>query len=319
VFFLISAAIWGWVERYRRQSQVVPVSTRQVLEALTDAVLVLDPEGRLLDLNAAARVLLRHPDGTPLGGLVIGAPWRDHLAPELEAVPAEGGSGMLRMSSGAVLDVRVTRMTDRGGGAAGTVVALRDVTELEQLRAELAHQAARDGLTGLHNRRSFERHLETAVAEASTTGAPLSVVLLDLDHFKAVNDTYGHAVGDRVLTAVAHALVDAAADGETVARIGGEEFVLLLPGLTAAEAGARADDLRVRCARVTVPARDDVVRVTISAGAAQLAAGGTSDTVLGAADAAMYAAKAAGRDRVEVAHDPDGASTQDGESSVRTS
>ncbi|WP_258725618.1 histidine kinase N-terminal 7TM domain-containing diguanylate cyclase [Cellulomonas sp. NS3] len=301
VFFLVSAAIWAWVERFRQHSRVVPVSTRQVLEALADAVVVLDPAGRLLDVNAAARVLLRGPDGAPLDDRVIGAPWDEHLGSELGDVLADGGSRVLTTSSGAVLDVRVTRMTDHGGHPVGTVVVLRDVTELERLRAELAHQATRDGLTGLHNRRAFEQRLRDAVEHARSTGTPLSVVLLDLDHFKTVNDTHGHAVGDRVLVAVADALAEAAAEGETVARLGGEEFVLLLPGRTAPEAAQRADEARARCAGAAVAVPGGDVRVTISAGAAELSPDGTSEGILRAADVAMYAAKAAGRDRVVTA------------------
>lgn len=307
VFFLVSAAIWAWVERYRRHSQVVPVSTRQVLEALADAVVVLDPDGRLLDVNPAARVLLGGADGSALDERAIGAPWRERLAPDLDEVLTGTGSRVLTTASGTVLDVRATQLTDRAGRPVGTVVVLRDVTELERLRAELAHQATRDGLTGLHNRRAFEQRLSDAVEDACAAGTPLSVVLLDLDHFKAVNDTHGHAVGDRVLVAVAHALADSAGDGETVARLGGEEFVLLLPGRTVTEAAARAEEARTRCAAARVPVRDDEVRVTISAGAAELSAGGTSDGVLRAADVAMYAAKAAGRDRVATAPGLEGA------------
>lgn len=301
VFFLVSAGIWAWVERFRQHSRVVPVSTRQVLEALADAVVVLDPAGRLLDVNPAARVLLRGPDGAPLCDRAIGAPWQEHLGPELGDVLADGGSRVLTTPSGIVLDVRVTRMTDHGGQPVGTVVVLRDVTELERLRAELAHQATRDGLTGLHNRRAFEQRLGEAVEHARSTGAPLSLVLLDLDHFKAVNDTHGHAVGDRVLVAVADALVEAAADGETVARLGGEEFVLLMPGRTAPEAAERADEARAACAGAVVAVPGGDVRVTISAGAAELSPDGTTEGILRAADVAMYAAKSAGRDRVATA------------------
>lgn len=304
VFFLVSAAVWWWVERYRPLSRVVPVSTRQVLEALTDAVLVLDPTGRLLDVNPAARTLLRRPDGTGPDDRSIGTPWRDHVGPEFTDALGDGASGLLTTPSGTVLDVRVTRMADAAGRAVGTVVVLRDVTELERLRAELAHQASRDALTGVHNRRSLEHELADAVDDARATGVPLSVALMDLDHFKSVNDTHGHAVGDRVLVEVARALTGSVVPGETVARIGGEEFVLLLPGLTAAQAARRAEVARLRCADVRVPIRGGDVHVTISVGVAQLVAGGTPDSVLRAADRAMYEAKASGRDRVVTAPVP---------------
>jgi len=299
VFFLVSAAIWWWVERFGQHSATVPVSTRQVLEVLEDAVVVLDPLGRVLDANPAARALLAGPDGTGLDDGTTDAPWRAHLA----SAPADG-PGTLTTASGTVLDVRVTPMTDAVGRAAGTVVVLRDVTELERLRAVLVDQATRDGLTGLHNRRALVQRLATAVEESTSTGRPLSVVLVDVDHFKAVNDEHGHAVGDRVLVEVAGALAASTGPGETAARLGGEELVLLLPGMTADEAAGRAQDLRARVGRIAVPTASAPVRPTLSAGVAALAPGWSADDLLRAADDAMYAAKAAGRDRVARASEP---------------
>ncbi|WP_160142879.1 sensor domain-containing diguanylate cyclase [Cellulomonas algicola] len=296
VFFLVSAAIWWWVERFGGHSTVVPVATRQVLEVINDAVVVLDPRGRVLDANPAATALLGAPDGS---GLDVGAdaPWRAYLDDD----PTRRDRGTLTAATGAVLDVRVTPMTDPVGRAAGTVVVLRDVTELERLRAELVEQATRDGLTGLHNRRALAQRLSDAVDEATASGRPLSMVLLDVDHFKAVNDTHGHAVGDAVLVAVGRELAASAARGETAARLGGEEFVLLLPGVGAPEATRRADEVRARCAGLTVPTDGAPVRLTLSAGVATLAPGESADDVLRAADDAMYAAKAAGRDQVRAA------------------
>lgn len=294
VFFLVSAAVWWWVERFGGHSATVPVATRQVLEVLDDAVVVLDPRGRVIDANPAARVLLGCPDGTGLDDAACDAPWRAHVAAE----PGGAVPTTLTTDSGTVLDVRVTRMADPVGRAAGAVVVLRDVTELERLRTELEHQATRDGLTGLHNRRALEQRLAAEVDAAATTGAPLSLVLVDLDHFKDVNDTHGHAVGDRVLVEVAQVIAASAGPGETAARLGGEEFVLLLPGLGADDAARRADELRARCAGVVVPTPTAAVRPTLSAGVATLAPGGSADDVLRAADDAMYAAKATGRDRV---------------------
>ncbi|MFS0699550.1 diguanylate cyclase [Cellulomonas sp. 179-A 4D5 NHS] len=301
VFFLISAAIWGWVERFREQSRGVPVTTRQVLDALTDAVVVLDPCGRLLDVNGAARALLRDPEGSLPDDNALEATWRDRLAPELGNALSHGGTSILTMPSGRVLDVRVTQIADLRGTPVGSVVALRDVTEIERLRTELAHQATRDALTGLHNRRAFEQHLAQSAAAARENGAHLSVALLDLDHFKAVNDSHGHAAGDRVLVAVAKALTESAWPGELVARIGGEELALLLPGVTGRDAARRADEARSQCARTAVPVRDGEIRVTVSAGVAALAPDQTVDDLLRAADDALYAAKAQGRDRVEQA------------------
>lgn len=293
VFLLVSAAIWWWVERFGGHSAVVPVTTRQVLDVLDDAVLVLDPRGRVLDANPAARALVGTPDGQDLDDRPE-APWRTFV----DGDRARRGGGTLTTATGAVLDIRVTPLTDPVGRAAGTVVVLRDVTELERLRTELVEQATRDGLTGLHNRRALAQRLAQAVDDAARTGGPLSMVLVDVDHFKAVNDSYGHAVGDAVLVAVGRELAAVTQAGETAARLGGEEFVLLLPGIAAPEATRRADDVRARCARLAVPTDREPVRLTLSAGVATLTPGGSADDMLRAADDAMYAAKAAGRDQV---------------------
>lgn len=297
-FLLVSAAIWWWVERFGGHSAVVPVTTRQVLDVLEDAVVVLDPRGRVLDANPAARALVGTSDGSL--DARAGGPWSTFL----EGDGARRDEGTLTTAAGAVLDVRVTPLADPVGRAAGTVVVLRDVTELERLRAELVDQATRDGLTGLHNRRALGQRLAEAVDDAGRTGRPLSMVLVDVDHFKAVNDSYGHAVGDAVLVAVGRELADATRDDETAARLGGEEFVLLLPGVAAADATRRADDLRARCAGLRVPTGRTPVRLTVSAGVATLTPGGTADDMLRAADDAMYAAKDAGRDQVVGAAEP---------------
>ena len=304
VFFLASASIWWWVERTRGHTRVVPVSTREVLEALTDGVVVLDPRGHLLGVNPAARALLRGPGRGGRDEQLIGSAWLDHVAPELVGALAGGRSGLVTTARGTVLDVRVTELRRRAGRSPGTVVVLRDVTELERLRDELAHQASHDALTEVPNRRSFEQRLADAVVSSRTSGSPVSVVALDLDHFKAINDTHGHAVGDRVLVEVARALSRILRPGETVARVGGEEFVLLLPGADAQDAVARAEEARAACAGVQVPVRGGTVGVTTSVGVAQLSPDGSAEGLIREADRAMYAAKAAGRDRVVRAGEP---------------
>jgi diguanylate cyclase (GGDEF)-like protein len=173
------------------------------------------------------------------------------------------------------------------------VVVVRDITELERLRAELTDLALRDGLTGVHNR----RHL-TAVLDAQD--GDLSVVMIDVDHFKSVNDRYGHAVGDQVLVRVAQQLYGAVRDTDTVARYGGEEFVVVLPGTTATDAAERADDWRRRCSAVVVDTPRGPLTVTFSAGVAHLRPGDHPDDLLRRADEALYEAKLGGRDRVVV-------------------
>jgi diguanylate cyclase (GGDEF)-like protein len=150
-----------------------------------------------------------------------------------------------------------------------------------------ASSASRDGLTGLLNRRGFDDALETAVAAADRSGQPLAVALLDLDRFKSVNDGHGHAAGDHLLRSVAAACREAVPAGVLVARVGGDEFALLLPDTSASSALARVETTRAA-----------VRGCDLSGGVAQHVPGESGAELLRRADAALYAAKAAGRGRV---------------------
>jgi diguanylate cyclase (GGDEF)-like protein/PAS domain S-box-containing protein len=156
----------------------------------------------------------------------------------------------------------------------------------------LSLQASTDALTGLANRRAFQIRLGTEVARASRYGRDLSLVLLDLDHFKAVNDAHGHQVGDQVLAEVGRRLLREARAGDLVARVGGEEFAWLLPETDSAAAGMAAERLRQSCA---AEAFAGVGRLTLSAGICANAPGREPDDLVRLADRALYQAKDSGR------------------------
>jgi diguanylate cyclase (GGDEF)-like protein len=162
---------------------------------------------------------------------------------------------------------------------------------------EVARLAVTDPLTGLPNARALRSELDEAVAVAHRTGRGLAVAMLDLDRFKQVNDTHGHAVGDQVLVAAARAARSALRPGDVLGRSGGEEFVLVLPGADRAAAAAVAERVREQLHTADVPVLTRTL--TGSLGVAVLGDDGPdTDALLAAADRAMYAAKAAGRDRV---------------------
>ncbi|GAA3341710.1 hypothetical protein GCM10020358_34110 [Amorphoplanes nipponensis] len=159
--------------------------------------------------------------------------------------------------------------------------------------------AITDGLTGLRSRGYFEQSLPAEAARAARAGADLGMLLLDVDHFKRVNDTYGHHGGDRVLVEVAHRLAQLVRPGDLVARYGGEEFAVLLPATDPAHVGEIAERIRRGIGAVPVAVGEDRGhRVTVSVGCAGLRAAGDIDALVLAADAALYVAKNAGRDRV---------------------
>ncbi len=164
--------------------------------------------------------------------------------------------------------------------------------------ADLALASRRDPLTGLPNRRAFEEDLAREAARAGRTAAPLAVVVLDVDRFKGVNDVHGHAAGDAVLRAVALRVASAIRAGDVLARIGGEEFGTLLPGADLTRAAEAAERMRATLAGTPVEAAGHVLAVTASFGCAALAAGEAPDALVARADARLYEAKRAGRDRV---------------------
>lgn len=172
-----------------------------------------------------------------------------------------------------------------------------------RLRQSLRELSLRDPLTGLHNRRFAKEMLDKEVAQARRTGGALSVMMMDVDHFKRFNDSHGHEAGDLVLKRVGMLIAAEFREGDVGCRYGGEEFLVILPGADLRHAAARADQFRERLSAAPLVHRGQVLGpVTISIGvSAHPLHGGDPDALVAAADAALYKAKAAGRDRVAVA------------------
>lgn len=171
--------------------------------------------------------------------------------------------------------------------------------EIQRLQTELREQAIRDFLTGLYNRRYLNDTLERELARAQRDAYPVSCVIIDIDHFKQVNDTYGHEAGDKVLQNLSSLLTAQTRAGDITCRYGGEEFLLVLPKTNMQEASRIAERCRASFQASAVTSGNTEVRTTFSAGVATYPAhGATSDEILVAADNAMYQAKAQGRNRV---------------------
>lgn len=290
VLLLVTATLWLWIERGRARLRRTPITTQQVLRAISDAVLVIDDDGVVVDANEAAATLGERPRSD-----IIGRRWEDIAGRYLVELLTGEEHAVVGLPDGRHVDVRMTELRGMRGATVGSVLVARDVTELERLRAELADQALRDPLTGLHNR----RHLSAALARlGDAEPKPLVAVMLDVDHFKKVNDRFGHEVGDQVLVAVAEELRRSVRSGDVVARVGGEEFALLLPGARVDDVVRRVEDLRARCSALEF-ANAPGLRITVSAGVAELDPDAPDVAgLLGRADRSMYRAKESGRDRV---------------------
>jgi diguanylate cyclase (GGDEF)-like protein len=191
------------------------------------------------------------------------------------------------------------------GAFALVVTRLSFVTTNDVVRiARLERDAIEDPLTGAYNRRYLDSKLAEEVGRARRLNLPLSALLIDLDHFKHVNDTYGHDVGDMVLRHVSSLIIGSVRPNDTVIRYGGEEFVVIVPDCDIAAASSMGERMRLRIAEssLSLPGGQDLV-VTASLGISSLPTTGSSEAMLRAADQALYTAKRSGRNRISAAPD----------------
>lgn len=200
--------------------------------------------------------------------------------------------------------VETTKVAMRGkkGELIGVLGIARDITERKRLEAELLEMATTDFLTGLSNRRHFIARMEEELARLNRNEQPVAVLMLDIDHFKKINDRYGHASGDAVLRQFADLIRAELRAFDSAGRVGGEEFAILLSGTDLAGGAAFAERLRAKVAHTPIEQGGQQIPVTVSIGITVLTAhdADTSD-VLHRADAALYEAKEGGRDRVVIA------------------
>ncbi|MNV07928.1 putative diguanylate cyclase YegE [compost metagenome] len=177
---------------------------------------------------------------------------------------------------------------------------IRDVTQQRARQREARHLAEVDPLTELSNRRGFEAHLQQAITRVARTGQSASLMFIDLDNFKPINDSHGHLAGDAMLWAVANVLRHGVRDSDIVARLGGDEFAVILAGCSLKRARRIATDLLELVRGLTIPW--DLQRLSVGASIGIAAIGGSMsvDSAVSAADAQCYRAKALGKNNVQV-------------------
>jgi diguanylate cyclase (GGDEF)-like protein/PAS domain S-box-containing protein len=196
--------------------------------------------------------------------------------------------------------VRVSPIVDSAGSIVGAVEVFSDVTakkNTERRVGELESLAFCDSLTGAPNRRYAEMKVEQAIQEVEQFGRCIGLLMIDVDHFKRVNDHYGHGVGDDVLKAVCKTLTHSLRSGDTVGRWGGEEFLVIVMDVHAPALTAFAERCRMLIAESGIPAENESVRITISVGATLINQGDSVQTAVKRADELMYSSKMSGRNR----------------------
>jgi len=321
--FTVSGVILVWSILGWRLFDLVPVARDILVERMSDGVLVLDVQNRIVDANRALHQLLGVPSvSVGQAADVALSKWPEVLDMCRGGAPCHVET-LLDQERPCFADVRISPLRDQSGHLSGRLIVFRDITkryraetalqqanrrlkeqltEIEGLQAKLREQAIRDVLTGLLNRRYLEETLPRELAKAVRDRQSVAVIVLDIDHFKRVNDSFGHKAGDLVLQAMGRLLRTHTRGGDIASRYGGEEFVLILPGLTVEAALRRAEQLRTAFAELRLESAGSMLSATLSAGiAAYPDHGKTEEDLLRAADQAMYAAKAAGRNCVRVA------------------
>lgn len=288
--------------------------SRITLDAVADLVLSVALDGRIEYANAAAVRMLAGDGALSLAGHLVQdvlsltteyAPQSQLdvsvlLDPESNAVDLH--ADLLLQMGTAVVPVDLTRawLRDDEGQVRGAVWVLRDDTQQRAREREARHLAEMDPLTELGNRRGFEVHLQQAITRVERTGQAASLMYIDLDRFKPVNDTFGHLAGDAVLWAVASVLRHGVRDSDVVARLGGDEFAVILSGCSPRRAARIGGELLHTLANLSIPWDQHQLRIGASIGIAPLAAGMSVDQAVAAADAQCYRAKAMGRNNVQV-------------------
>jgi diguanylate cyclase (GGDEF)-like protein/PAS domain S-box-containing protein len=323
VSFAISSILYAYAIFRHQFMDLLPVARGHLIESMSDGVLVLDEQARIVDINPAMQSFLETDPASFIGQNVsaILKQWSQNTEQLLNGMETRTELKIPSKPS-RYLDLRITPLYDDNQKVYGRLMVFRDVTDRKEvekdlrramdrlqtqlieigvLQSQLREQAIRDALTNLFNRRYLEETLERELARATRESYPLCVIMMDLDFFKEINDTYGHEAGDIVLKTLAETVTRQSRHGDFVCRYGGEEFVLVMPNIGIEKASERARNLHQIIDALNIPYGRFNITTTISMGIAWYPAHGkTKEELLRAADMAMYVAKNTGRNQVIV-------------------
>jgi diguanylate cyclase (GGDEF)-like protein/PAS domain S-box-containing protein len=322
--FIAAGVIFTYAQLRHNLFDLVPVARNRVFDNMRAGALILDNKERVIDMNKAAEeflgITMSHAVGTEAVSIVPA--WQEATSriaakkePRVEFISQDPENRNIELSANILYD--------RRNQPYGKLVILRDITnmkrienslrrsnenlkqkisEIESLQIKLKEEAIRDHLTGLYNRRFLQETLNREIAHANRARVPLGLTMIDLDNFKNINDTYGHALGDLFLTSLSRLLDQKTRSTDVCCRYGGEEFVIVMPTASLEESAQRVNQLRVEFGKIKIETGKKEVSVTLSAGVACYPLHGDNDkSLLDAADRALYTAKAKGRNRVVVA------------------
>ncbi len=302
--FTVTAVAFAYGMGKYHLLDIVPVARDILIEKMTDGVMVIDSQNRIVDINPTAVQLLKIHEN------VIGKPVlqvfqkSNHHRKDQPAFSDPQTEIELGGKIKTYLDMRVSPITNEKGKDLGHLIVLHDITKLKKTQHELHLLATKDALTGAVNRGHFMELAQEEIQRAKRYKRHLSLILMDMDYFKKVNDRYGHEGGDHALIALKNICMHNSRKIDIFARLGGEEFALLLPETSVKVSARLAERLRIILEKTEIMCNTSKFHTTISMGVTELAIDGddTLEKLLHRADRSMYRAKADGRNRIVVWH-----------------
>ncbi|HMZ07474.1 MAG TPA: histidine kinase N-terminal 7TM domain-containing protein [Anaerolineales bacterium] len=298
--FTIAAAAFTYSLLRYHFLDVVPVARDVLIEKMSDGVLVVDDQHRIVDINPAAQNLLQLKEDM-LGQTVEQAFWGWPSRDRETLISSKGNTNIeIPGKSVTYLNAQTTPIFDHKERLIGRLIVFHDITRMKSIQNELHLLANRDSLTGVVNRRHFMELAKRELSRAKRYRRSLALILMDLDNFKKVNDTYGHQAGDQALLTLKKVCTKGTRTVDIFARLGGEEFVLMLPEIDQDLAASIAERLREALEKTVIRSGSHRFKVTVSMGVTEcgLQKDDTLDAMLSRADKALYRAKESGRNRV---------------------
>ncbi len=284
---------------YFKLQDVMPIAKDLIFANIPDGVMVLDQHHRIIYVNRGLSLPLDRPGeyfGKPVTSLYSIFPRLDRV---LQTGTADTAVTVGDASGEREFDVRVSALHDHQGEVIGKLLVFRDITERMRLEGELRRIATTDELTGLLNRREFLERAEREFSRSLRYGSEMSVLLIDIDRFKNINDEYGHAAGDEALRKLARAGDSCVRATDIFGRLGGDEFAVLLLETAAPDAVELAERVRTAMSSIELETERGMVSFTVSIGVATRGEETSLDELISHADRSLYRAKRGGRDRVD--------------------
>lgn len=303
VSLLLSAFLYLAAIRKYKILEIGEIYGREIFSNIKEGMLLLSPSGALLEYNDSAASVFDWLSEKNIKRPLYELDNRFDVAENLTEFRISQRSGQGER----IYEFRLTRLEEEGD-LMGYLYVFLDVTDNIRLIEKLKYVADHDSLTGLYNRGRILREAERLILLRTEEKFPFSLLMIDIDHFKGINDSFGHLAGNEVLRQVAAVCVEVVAPEGMVGRYGGEEFLILLPGVSGRKAAEKAEQLRARIEGLALFFNGRSISATISAGVMDGAVGRDDlrvDYLVSRADEAMYRAKNDGRNRVAVYGSPD--------------